>query len=633
MKSKKLSTIYFLAALVFFSCDDDKDEMDNISASGNPVGIVENSHTSGQTVSADFRGRISNQQGAPIPGASVSAGGSVNFTNAQGFYQLEDALVDDNYALIKVEYNGMFDQYRALKPRTSQTNYVDIAMIQKVVNGFFSTSSGGVINVSGGPTVSFPAGELVTSGGQPYSGEVLVASTYLDPSDTRLMSYMPGSLAAVDDDGEAVGMITYGMVGVELTAVNGQKLQLAGGRKATLTIPLPETHSSTAPESIPLWYFDEAAGVWQEEGVATRSGDAYVGQVSHFSFWNCDISVNTITLEGEVSFQPLDFPFSDVRVKLTRPNGSSASSMIDSEGFFSGIVPADEILELEVLAYDCEAVFYSEQVGPYSVDTDLGEIMVEISALDFGIVSLSGTIVDCEGDPMENVFLAYEDPNAGVDGYLVTDEMGEYSVSIPCMSGGVLQFVPSSLTELVQGDIFTLSYDIDAATTYDLGQIALCDGVALVEYFNYSDGTNELQFDEVEFVPSPDGQQGCGDFTAFLDGSETTDYTLGIQLINFGSSEDTLDFWGACSVDIEIRGYLASGEYMIATIPAGETFFDVIQQIEDGTTTLLEATALFESPFTGNIQVDIFEDDMSTTPLNTYEPASVNVGFQVIYEE
>jgi hypothetical protein len=104
-------------------------------------------------------------------------------------------------------------------------------------------------------------------------------------------------------------------------------------------------------------------------------------------------------------------------------------------------------------------------------------------------------------------------------------------------------------------------------------------------------------------------------------------------LINFGSSEDTLDFWGACSVDIEIRGYLASGEYMIATIPAGETFFDVIQQIEDGTTTLLEATALFESPFTGNIQVDIFEDDMSTTPLNTYEPASVNVGFQVIYEE
>ncbi|MCZ4407296.1 carboxypeptidase-like regulatory domain-containing protein [Cryomorphaceae bacterium 1068] len=631
MKTKKLSIIYFLAALVLFSCKDDKDDMDTMSASGNPVGIVENSHTSGQTVSVDFRGRITNQQGEPIAGATVSAGGSVTITNAQGFYQIIDAIVDNQYALVKVEFGGKFDQFRALKPKQSGTNLVDITMIDKVANGFFSTSSGGVVDIPGGASVSFPAGELVTTGGQPYSGEVVVSTTYLDPSDPELMSYMPGSLAAVSEDGEPVGMITYGMVGVELLgATNGQQLQLAGNRKATLTLPLPETHTSHAPESISLWYFDETAGIWQEEGEASKQGSSYVGQVSHFSFWNCDVSVNTAVLEGNLVLSSSDFPISSLLVKLTRPNGSSAWAQVGAEGYFSGIIPSDEILQFEVIASECDEVLYEDEIGPFSEDTDLGEIELEISSIDLGIISLSGSIVDCDGEPMENVFITYEEIGSNVNGYFVTDEFGFYSASIPCLEEGTIVFEPFSLSELIQGEIFSLDYELSESEQYDLGQVALCDGEVIFEYLNYSDGTNELSFDEVEFIPSDDEE--CGELAAFLQGSGSTDYTDGIGLLNFDIS-DSLDFWGACSLEIEIRGYLSNGNYLVASVPAGQTIFDIIQQIEDGTTTLLEATMTYGEAFSGVTEVNIYEDDMSTTPLSTYEPDEVNIDFLVVYEE
>jgi hypothetical protein len=35
-----------------------------------------------------------------------------------------------------------------------------------------------------------------------------------------------------------------------------------------------------------LWSFDEAKGLWKEEGQAIKTGSNYVGDVSHFSFWN-----------------------------------------------------------------------------------------------------------------------------------------------------------------------------------------------------------------------------------------------------------------------------------------------------------------------------------------------------------
>ena len=67
-----------------------------------------------------------------------------------------------------------------------------------------------------------------------------------------------------------------------------------------MSIPVGSTQTSSAPAEIPLWYFDETNGVWKEEGKATLQGNEYVGEVSHFTFWNCDISWDLIYLDGSV---------------------------------------------------------------------------------------------------------------------------------------------------------------------------------------------------------------------------------------------------------------------------------------------------------------------------------------------
>jgi hypothetical protein len=473
---------------------------------------------------------------------------------------------------------------------------------------------------------------LVTSGGQPYSGEVLVASTYLNPSDPSLMSYMPGSLAAVDDNGEAVGMITYGMVGVELTAAsNGQKLQLAGGRKATIMLPLPETHIAHAPESIPLWYFDETAGIWQEEGAATRSGNSYVGQVSHFSFWNCDVSINTLTLEGTISLHSEDLPFSDVFVKLTRPNGSFALSGVNALGYFSGIVPSGEVLELEVVAYDCQDVLYSEQIGPFSDDQDLGLISVEDDSEGAGIIEFHGDVVDCEGNPLAGGVILYSSISGNSSGYIAVNEDATWSLALPCMSQGNIEFTATSPEDFAQSDSYEIVYNLTESASYNIGELELCDGEMVSTYMTYDDGTNQITFTQVDLIGFEPGTFSCGDLIATIPGAEATDFVNGYGLGSLNPDSVNFDI---CLDDFQVRGHLSSGEYLVfEPLSAESNWLDVIQFIEGDEMNLLEASAMvFPNTLPGDINVTIYTDATMTTMVEEYPINVATLTFLVIFE-
>ena len=65
-----------------------------------------------------------------------------------------------------------------------------------------------------------------------------------------------------------------------MTDASGNKLQLAPGNKATIT--LPTALQGKAPSAVPLWYFDAAKGAWKQDGIAEKQGSNYISTVSHF---------------------------------------------------------------------------------------------------------------------------------------------------------------------------------------------------------------------------------------------------------------------------------------------------------------------------------------------------------------
>ena len=90
-------------------------------------------------------------------------------------------------------------------------------------------------------------------------------------------------------------METYGMLSVNLFSPAGEQLNINPDFPATLTFPV-DVSTPNAPTEIPLWYFDEAVGYWKEQGIATKVGNQYIAEVTHFTWWNCDLPLDYVTV-------------------------------------------------------------------------------------------------------------------------------------------------------------------------------------------------------------------------------------------------------------------------------------------------------------------------------------------------
>jgi hypothetical protein len=129
---------------------------------------------------------------------------------------------------------------------------------------------------------------------------------------------------------------------VEMTDNSGNLLQIASGQSATITMPVPLSMLSSAPGTIPLWHFDEETGFWMEEGSAALVGNNYVGNVGHFSSWNCDNPGSRATVKGRV----LDCNNNPVEGLSVTVGQSHA--ITNSEGYYVRNIPAETDFIIEV---------------------------------------------------------------------------------------------------------------------------------------------------------------------------------------------------------------------------------------------------------------------------------------------
>jgi hypothetical protein len=191
------------------------------------------------------------------------------------------------------------------------------------------TSGGGQCVPAGGGgvlSIGFQPGSFVTAGSTAYTGTVSVEAFQYDLTTPNPI---PGDFGAVYQ-GKQVRMGTFGAFHLLPRDAQGQPLAMAAGKRASVSLPIQPNQRAVAPATIPLFHYDESTGLWIEDGTLTRSGDAYVGEVTHFSIFNADTvfpggACVKVLLSGFTTPVTLDATYFDPSVGSFYHNGSSTS--------------------------------------------------------------------------------------------------------------------------------------------------------------------------------------------------------------------------------------------------------------------------------------------------------------------
>ena len=291
-------------------------------------------------VTTSVVGVIIDENGQPVKDAEVDVHGETAMTGADGTFLFHEIEVPGNRCVIRSRKSGYFPGTRALTPRENGQTETRIVMMASPVTHTFEASAGTNAALGNGSEVHIPANGVVDEGGTAHSGAVAMSVRYLDPTAGNFGVLVPGGdmLARRDDERTSV-LYSYGILRVQMTDLAGNMLQLAPGYKSTLIMSIPPDQQATAPAVIPLWYFDEEAGVWQEEGSAQRDGNRYVGTVEHFTDWNCDDPTEGATIVGRLVDCDNKPAYGIVEFGQITSDPQSSTTSDESSGRFERRVP------------------------------------------------------------------------------------------------------------------------------------------------------------------------------------------------------------------------------------------------------------------------------------------------------
>lgn len=550
---KLVSVLCCVFVLSFFSCENDDNS--TIPANEDPQVNINFEENFGTTITARFLGRVVNEQNEPIQGATIRVGNTITSTDLFGIFSIDDASAYEKFAYITAEKDGYILGSRALAPSASEVNRVEIMLLKEDVIATISTGQEATVNLSNGTEVTFE-GSFTKADGSAYNGEVKVILKHLSPDDDNMEAMMPGMLFAQDANGAAVALETYGMLAVELKSGSGEELQLAEGSTSQISMPLA-ANASNPPATIPLWHFDEVEGYWVEEGEATLQGNKYVGDVSHFSFWNYDYPYPSVYLCIELQDENgSPMPYTPVDLYSSLLNSTGTYGYTNANGVECGLVPSGEELTVIVPGVSCDGESFTTTIGPFTTDTTT---TITVIANDQNTTTLTGTFVTCDG---ENVTDGYMQLFLGDSAVIipVTDGTFEYSVTycgtIDYSIKGV-DIANNQVTAVLTG---TLSGD----DTLDLGALSSCtgfvdtDGDGIFDSFEDVNGDNDLDNDDTDGDGIPNYQDedddGDGVNTADEDydgdGDPTNDDSDGDQIPDYLDELDVVVF----SAEVEGEG-------------------------------------------------------------------------------
>ncbi|MFK7775064.1 MAG: carboxypeptidase-like regulatory domain-containing protein [Saprospiraceae bacterium] len=468
MKYIHLFTFCFL--VLFFGCKKNIDEVVEIDPFEPPTyeinydPIIEN-------INSSVLGLVIDEAGNPVEGATVTLNLETITTDIYGTFRFKNTMMNKQGTFIKIEKDGYFESGRKFFPQNAETNNIKVELLEKKFDQSFQSSSGASLEFDNGGHVKFSSNSIRMENGDPYSGEVKVALKWLDPTASKTFDQMPGALLGVNLEGEEVALETYGMIAVELESPSGDPLNIAYNQTAEIKMPIPATLVNNAPTEIPLWSFNYKYGVWAKDGKALLQNGFYVGEVSHFSFWNCDyprplVNFNLTLIDDETSE-----PMQNVKVAIYQiGTGLTRFGYTNTAGELAGKIPAYELLEMHV-KNGCDDLLLDLDIGPFSDDIDFGNILVNTSDKIF----VHGDLVDCNGELVNDGMLLVK-----IDENLFSFEVNSnpYGFWIPyCENASDVQVSGGDFSTFEQGEYITLPIQ----DSINVGSIVAC-GQTLVNY-------------------------------------------------------------------------------------------------------------------------------------------------------
>jgi hypothetical protein len=532
-------------------------------------------------VNSSVSGFVTDGSEAPIKDATVQYGNATILTDKYGYFEIRNVQVIQNAAMVSVTKAGFFKGFKTHLGTANKSAFFRIKLIPKTSAGTFAALTGGTVTLPTNLSISFPANAIVNANtNAAYTGVVNVNAFKIDPTAVDLQRIMPGDLRGLNTDSQLQLLTTYGMAAVELTGAGGEILQIATGKKATMTMPIAATLLANAPATIPLWYFDETLGLWKQEGSATKTGTNYVGDVSHFSFWNYDVPSNYVQFNCTVvntAGQPVQNAY--VKISLVSNPNNAGYGYTDSSGYTHGAVPNNAQLKLEVFANaTCGGVAaFSQNFSTTNVNIAFGNATINTTT---NVATLTGSVKNCAGLPVTNGYVVIREGN--LYNRIALSNTGTYSHNkLFCSFPTQITLVGEDVTNLQQN--LPVTYVVTAAGVNNIPAITAC-GVNTQQFINYTINGAAYNFtaptDTLVFSNPTSGNNSAGVYGSTMNGNSYIRFGMNGAGLALNSSQ-ALDFFSTSQINdssfittpalVNITEYGAVGQFVAGNLSGSLT--------------------------------------------------------------
>ncbi len=451
--------LFVIALIQFISCKADSEDFIIEDHENEPYTLIED----------NFYIMVLDENSEAITGAKVIINNQEVNTNKYGlafFPKTSLKSIGDAAIISHPEY---FHTSKIIKPK-EKLSKVYLSHKERYVS--FNTTVAYPDLIADQIHYNIPENAFIDESGNEYNGLVKMWTRYYDVTNPMTTIFMPGNLKGVDKSGLPVLLSSYGMFSTELTDLNGREIKLKPGAEIGILMPLNNSLANSAPQSLPIWHYDESKGKWIEEGVATKVGTKYAFKVSHFSTWNVDNPYMDFLQFKMRIVDPQGNGISEVFVNLKdKTGGLSGYGVSNSSGYVTGYMPKN----VEIAIYFNYNNFckpdkkYIKDIGPFNDNQDLGEIPVDIPIVT---KVLHGKVFDCNDQPNPNaISIMTIDDQSYVSS---VNSNGEFQHILPCTRKGTIEVMTQDLNTLIFSPEKELSYFF-TETTKDLGIFIGCN--------------------------------------------------------------------------------------------------------------------------------------------------------------